>query len=92
MPSKLRGLPSTFGLALMRPTSATTLPVLIPLPPPPARLTARVAAETAAAEAAGVGIQFVFVERTGSAPAAAAIVAALGAIETQIGGSTREGR
>ena len=46
----------------------------------------RVATEAAAAEAAGVGVQFVFVERAGSAPAAAAIVAALGAIETQIGG------
>ena len=32
---------------------------------------ARVATETAAAEAAGVGVQFVFVERAGSAPAAA---------------------
>ena len=43
----------------------------------------RVATEAAAAE---VSVQFVFVERAGSAPAAAAIVAALGAIETQIGG------
>jgi hypothetical protein len=60
---------------------------LIPLPAAArAADLARVAAETAAAEAAGVGVQFVFVERTGSAPAAAAVVAALGAIETQIGG------
>jgi hypothetical protein len=44
---------------------------------------ARLATETAAA---GVGVQFIFVERAGSAPAAAAIVAALGAIETEIGG------
>ena len=47
---------------------------------------ARVATETAAAEADGADVQFVFVERAGSAPAAAAVVAALGAIETQIGG------
>ena len=46
---------------------------------------ARVATETAAAESADIGVQFVFVERTGSAPTAAAVVAALGAIETQIG-------
>ena len=34
---------------------------------------ARVAIETAAAEAAGVPVKFIFVERAGSAPAAAAI-------------------
>ncbi len=44
------------------------------------------AIETTAAEATGVGVKSNFVERTGSAPAVAAVVAALGAIETQIRG------
>ena len=46
---------------------------------------ARVATETAAAEAARVPVKIVFVERGGSAPAAAAVEAAIGAIESQIG-------
>jgi len=46
---------------------------------------ARVATETAAAEAAHVPVKIVFVERGGSAPAAAAVEAAIGVIESQIG-------
>ena len=45
----------------------------------------RVAAETADAEAARVPVKLIFVERAGSAPAAAALEAALGLIESQIG-------
>ena len=46
---------------------------------------ARVATETAAAEAARVPVQFVFVERAGARPASAAVKAAIGVIESQIG-------
>ena len=46
---------------------------------------ARVATETADAEAARVPVQFVFVERAGAKPAAAAVKAAIGVIESQIG-------
>jgi hypothetical protein len=46
---------------------------------------ARVATETAAAEAAHVPVKIVFVERGGSAPAAVAVEAAIGVIESQIG-------
>ena len=45
----------------------------------------RVAAETADAEAGRVPVKLIFVERAGSAPAAAALEAALGLIESQIG-------
>jgi chromosome segregation ATPase len=44
-----------------------------------------VATATAAAEAAHVPVKIVFVERSGSAPAAAAVEAAIGVIESQIG-------
>ena len=53
---------------------------------------ARVATETAAAEVARVPVKFIFVERAGSAPATAAVEAAMGLIESQMGGSCREGR
>ncbi len=43
------------------------------------------ATETAAAEATGVGIQYAFVERAGSAPAAAAIETAIGVLKSKIG-------
>ena len=46
---------------------------------------ARVATETSAAEAAHVPVKIIFVERGGSAPAAAAVEAAIGVIESQIG-------
>ena len=46
---------------------------------------ARVATETAAAEAARVPVQFIFVERAGAKPASAAVKAAIGVIESQIG-------
>ena len=46
---------------------------------------ARVATESAAAEAARVPVQVVFVERAGAQPAAAAFEAAVGVIESQIG-------
>ena len=46
---------------------------------------ARVATETGAAEAARVPVQFVFVERAGARPASAAVKAAIGVIESQIG-------
>ena len=46
---------------------------------------ARVAAETAAAEAAQVPVKFIFIERAGSAQASAAVEAAIGVIESQIG-------
>ena len=50
---------------------------------------ARVASETASAEAAGVSGKIIFVERAGSAPAAAAIEAAMGVIDSQIGVQVR---
>ena len=46
---------------------------------------ARVATETAAAEAAQVPVKIFFVERAGAKPAAAAVKAAIGVIESQIG-------
>jgi len=46
---------------------------------------ARVATESAAAEAARVPVKVVFVERAGAQPAAAAFEAAVGVIESQIG-------
>ena len=50
---------------------------------------ARVATQTAAAEAIGVPVKIIFVERAGSAPAAAAIEAAMGVIDSQIGVQVR---
>ena len=46
---------------------------------------ARIATETAVAEAAQAPIKFIFVERAGSAPAAAAVEAKISVIESQIG-------
>ena len=49
----------------------------------------RASAEAEAAEAAGVSVKIIFVERAGSAPAAAAIEAAMGVIDSQIGVQVR---
>ena len=76
-----------FDLVSMKVQSATVLSRPTPLLPPPTRLSARgwPPKPRPPKSVARVPIKFIFVERAGAKPAAEAVAAAVGVLESQIG-------